>query len=110
MTALRGKWWSEVRYVGDTFAWTVWKDGKGRPTAPQLVIQDSTYSSGLIGVSASVFTNNISAPMPTDATFDDFFFASIPERPSAAIGLLATGAAAAVWAAAGMHRKNSPRN
>jgi hypothetical protein len=103
-------WWSEIRYVGDTFEWTVWKDGEVRPAAPQLVVQDSTYSSGLIGVSASVFTNNIAAPMPTDVTFDDFHFAAIPEPSSAALGLLAAGAAVATLAAAAMRRKDSSRN
>jgi hypothetical protein len=86
-------WWSEVRYVGDTFEWTVWKDGQERPAAPQLVIQDSTYASGLVGLSASVFTNNISEPMPTDVTFDDFHFAAIPEPPSVALSVVGATAA-----------------
>jgi hypothetical protein len=103
-------WWSEVRYVGEEFEWTVWKDGQERPAAPQLVIQDSTYASGLVGLSASVFTNNISAAMPTDVTFDDFHFAAIPEPSSAALGLLAAGATVATFAAAGIQRKKSSRN
>jgi hypothetical protein len=82
-------WWSEVRFVGDTFEWTVWKDGELRPATPQLVVQDSTYSSGFMGVSASVFTNNIAVPTPTDATFDDIFFMHIPEPATALLAIVA---------------------
>jgi hypothetical protein len=88
-------WWSEVRYVGDTFEWTVWKDGQPRPLAPQLVIQDSTYSSGFMGVSAAVYTNNIAAPMPTDVTFDDVSFMHVPEPSSSALGISAACACGA---------------
>jgi hypothetical protein len=73
----REDWWSEIRFEGETFSWSVWKVGDDRPTAPQLEIRDATYSSGAIGVSASVFTNNIRAAMPVDATFDDIYFMPI---------------------------------
>jgi WD40 repeat protein len=77
----RDDWWSEVRFEGEKFSWSVWKVGDDRPKAPQLEIRDATYSSGAIGVSASVFTNNIRASMPVDATFDDIYFMPISWSP-----------------------------
>jgi hypothetical protein len=66
-----------------------WKVGDPEPAAPQFTAVDNTYAFGAVGVSASLFTNNISVPTPVDATFDDILFTPIPEPSSAILGIVA---------------------
>jgi hypothetical protein len=78
-------WMMEFGVVGDEFSMKAWKVGDPEPLAPQLTVVDSTYAAGGLGVFANLYTNNIPAPTPVDATFDNVFFTPItlvPELPS----------------------------
>jgi hypothetical protein len=82
-------WNMEFGAVGNQFSMKAWKVGDPEPATPQYTAVDNAYSVGAVGVSASIFTNNISAPTPVDATFDDIFFTPVPEPLSAILGIVA---------------------
>ena len=44
------EWWIEAGGVGDKLSMKVWREGDPEPAAPQLIVIDDTYSSGLFGV------------------------------------------------------------
>jgi hypothetical protein len=70
-------WMMDFSAVGNEFSMKAWKVGEPEPMAPQLVVTDNTYSSGVVGLSASISTNNIAEPTAVDATFDDVFFTEV---------------------------------
>jgi hypothetical protein len=82
-------WVMEFGVVGNQFSMKAWKVGDPEPAAPQFTAVDNTYAFGTLGVSASVFTNNISAPTPVDATIDNVYFMQIPEPSSVILGVVA---------------------
>jgi hypothetical protein len=88
----------EFGAVGNEFSMKAWKVGDPEPAAPQFTAVDNTYAAGLVGVTASVFTNNISVPTPVNATFDDLFFTPIPEPSSVILGIAAAVVICAVSA------------
>jgi hypothetical protein len=83
-------WNMEFGAVGNEFSMKAWKLGDPEPAAPQFTAVDDTYATGVVGVTASVFTNNISVPTPVNTTFDDIYFTAIPEPSSAILGMMAT--------------------
>jgi hypothetical protein len=91
-------WVMEFGAVGNEFSMKAWKVGDPEPAAPQFTAVDNTYAAGLVGVTASVFTNNISVPTPVNATFDDLFFTPIPEPSSVILGIAAAVVICAVSA------------
>jgi hypothetical protein len=82
-------WVMEFGAVGNQFLMKAWKVGDPEPAAPQFTAVDNAYAFGALGVSASVFTNNISAPTQVDATIDDVYFMHIPEPSSVILGVVA---------------------
>jgi hypothetical protein len=90
-------WMMEMGAIGNEFSLKAWKVGDPEPTTPQFTAIDNTYALGALGVSASVSTNNISAPTPVNATFDNVAFTPIPE-PAAVF--LVVAALASLFAAA----------
>jgi hypothetical protein len=82
-------WIMEFGAVGNEFSMKAWKVGDPEPALPQFTAVDNAYSAGLVGVTASVFTNNISVATPVNATFDDLLFTPIPEPSSVILGIAA---------------------
>jgi hypothetical protein len=82
-------WVMEFGVVGNEFTMKAWRVGDPEPATPQFTAVDNTYAFGALGVSASVFTNNIPVPTPVDATIDDVYFMHIPEPSSAILGVVA---------------------
>jgi hypothetical protein len=83
-------WNMEFGAVGNQFSMKAWKLGDPEPAVPQFTAIDDTYAAGVVGVTASVFTNNISVATPVNTTFDDIYFTPIPEPSSAALSIAAS--------------------
>ena len=83
----REDWWMEASAVGDQLAMKVWQDGTPEPMVPQLTVEDSTHSQGIIGLGAGLLVSN-PEPVAVDATFDDVSF--VPEPGSTAMTLIGT--------------------
>jgi hypothetical protein len=75
-------WIMEFGAVGNQFSMKAWKVGDPEPPEPQFIATDNTYAFGTLGVSASIFTNNIATPTPVNATIDNVSFTPIPEPES----------------------------
>jgi hypothetical protein len=82
-------WIMEFGAIGNEFSMKAWKVGDPEPATPQFTATDNTYALGALGVSASVSTNNISAPTPVNATFDNLDFTPIPEPATVVLGAVA---------------------
>jgi hypothetical protein len=89
-------WVMEFGAMGSEFSMKAWKLGDPEPAAPHFTAIDDTYALGTVGITASVFTNNISVPTPVDATFDNVSFTLVPEPASSTLGVAAAGL---IWAA-----------
>lgn len=83
-------WWVELGAVGDQISGKVWKVGDPEPPTPQVEFADSTYSSGMFGLSAGLGPD-ATEPATVGGTFDNVSF-TVPEPSSlllAAIGAVA---------------------
>jgi len=70
-------WFLEGGIEGDEISLKVWRSGDPEPSAPQLTVNDDTYTAGVISVYAAVEIG-FGGSTRSSATFDDISFSSAP--------------------------------
>ena len=70
-------WWLEATSFETVHALKAWRDGSPEPATPQLAVVDDTFSSGAIGIGATLIQGSL-LPSVVNATFDDVSF-TLPE-------------------------------
>lgn len=66
-------WWMEAGGVDDQISLKVWRDGELEPELPQLMLTDSTFTSGVFGVDANMEFGDPTVGV-VSTTFDDIYF------------------------------------
>ncbi|MEP0846956.1 MAG: hypothetical protein HRF50_09070 [Phycisphaerae bacterium] len=67
-------WRLSAAAVGATIELKAWPDGESEPPDAQLVITDTTFSTGGFGIFTSRLVNSGNPLQPLDASFDNVFF------------------------------------
>ena len=67
-------WIVEMGAIGDQISLKAWPEAGSEPEAPQIVVTDSTYSTGMFGIGAFRDPNFLSEDWETNGTFDDISF------------------------------------